>query len=293
MSASIPFYDLYGESFIRKDVGLAHVEDIAFRSRGLGWEIEPHRHDKLTQIICTFDDSWVVQLDDKRYELSGNWLVLIPAGVVHGFVFEPNIQGYVVSLNQDALEGTCDADPQSTLPELLWVPSVIEFRDRQQIERFMTYIKLLKDELVSAEAEQGLAINRLVQMILLTVKRQQHLQAVSAGSSGRESKVLLAFRHLIEQNYTKHLSVQDYAKQLHVSVSTLNRLCQGQLNESPKSIIHQRLISEAKRRLIYTRQSVEEIAYTLGYKEPGYFSRFFKLGVGMSAGMYRKTSVIS
>jgi len=293
MSAHIPFYDLYGEAFIRKDPGLVHVEDIAFRSKGLGWQIKPHRHDKLAQIVCTFDDSWTVQLDDKRYELNGNWLVLIPAGVVHGFVFEPNIQGYVVSLNQDILADSAAFDSQASIPELMWTPQVLEFRDKQQTERFITYIRLLNDELVSAEPEQNLAIHQLVQLILLTVKRQQHLHAMSSGEGGRESKILLGFRHFIEQHYLQHLSVAEYARLLHVSVSTLNRLCQSRLNDSPKAIIHQRLISEAKRRLVYTRQSVEDIAYTLGFKDPGYFSRFFKKWVGMSAGEFRKSSTIS
>lgn len=288
MSDPVPFYDLYGESFVRKELGLAHVEDIAFRSFDLEWKIAPHRHDKLTQIICTFDNSWVVQLDDNRYELTGNWLVLIPSGVVHSFVFEPNTRGFVVSLNQGVFEESANAEHHSRLPELLWVPSVIEFRDSQQIEHFMAYIKLLKDELNSADAEQELAVNRLVELILLTVKRQQHLQSVSAGATGRESKILLGFRHLIEQCYTQHLSVHDYAKQLHVSISTLNRLCQAQLNESPKAIIHQRLVIEAKRRLVYTKQTIEEIAVFLGFKDPAYFSRFFKQLVGVTAGEFRQ-----
>jgi AraC family transcriptional regulator, transcriptional activator of pobA len=292
MNGTIPFYDLYGEVFIRKEPGLVHVEDIAFRSKGLGWEIAPHRHDKLAQIVCTFDDAWTVQLDDKRFELNGNWLVLIPPGVVHSFVFEPNIQGYVVSLNQDILTDTAVFDSQATIPELMWKPQVIEFRNKQQIERFITYIKLLNDELVCAEPDQNFAIHQLVQLILLTVKRQQHIQAMKSSEGGRESRILLGFRHFIEQHYQQHLSVAEYASLLHVSVSTLNRLCQARLNDSPKSIIHQRLVSEAKRRLIYTRQSVEDIAYTLGFKDPGYFSRFFKHWVGMSAGEFRKSSAI-
>ncbi|CAD5282679.1 Transcriptional regulator, AraC family [Alteromonas sp. 38] len=284
----IPFYDLYGESFIRKEVGLAHVEDIAFRSCDLEWQIAPHRHDKLSQVVCTFDNTWDVQLDEKCYTLSGNWLVLIPAGAVHGFKFEPNTKGFVISLNQDLLESTSIGEQQSTLPALLWTPSVIEFRDKLQLKRFTTYVELLRDELNSGEADQTAAVSHLVQMLLLIIKRQQHIHAVSEGASGRESKVLLGFRHLIEQHYRQHLSVKTYAEQLHVSVSTLNRLCQGKLNDSPKAIIHQRLIIEAKRRLVYTSQSVDEISAFLGFNDPAYFSRFFKQFVGLTASAFRQ-----
>lgn len=288
MLSNIPFYDLYGETFFEKGPGLAHVENIAYRSQGLGWEIAPHRHDKLTQIICTFDDSWEVQLDQEKYQLSGNWLVLIPPGVVHGFVFQPNVRGFVVSLNEEILYKVAAKEQDVKLPDLIWSPQIIEFRDEQQVLRFSRYIDLLNEELKGTDPEQEIAVNQLVQLILLTVKRQQHLAALNAGVAGAASKTLLAFRHLIEKHYLEHLSLAEYAGKLHVSASTLNRLCQSTLKQSPKAFIHQRLLIEAKRRLIYTRQSVEEIAFTLGFKDPGYFSRFFKQLEGVSAGQFRR-----
>ncbi|MEZ5449103.1 MAG: helix-turn-helix domain-containing protein [Thiolinea sp.] len=39
--------------------------------------------------------------------------------------------------------------------------------------------------------------------------------------------------------------------------------------------MHDRLIAEAKRQLIYANRSVNEIAYELGFRDPAYFSRFF------------------
>ncbi|GAA6186622.1 helix-turn-helix domain-containing protein [Aliiglaciecola sp. NS0011-25] len=293
MSEQIPFYDLYGESFVKSEPGLVHLEDVAYRSDGLGWEIEPHRHNRLAQVICTFNDSWTVYLDEKTFHLKGNWLVLIPTGVVHGFKFEPDTKGYVLSISKDFLVDKRGADSTSKLTSLIWTPQVIEFRDQQQIQRFIDYMQLLKVELKSTEPDKETAVNNILQLVLLTVGRQQHLQALNNSPVGRESKILLAFRNLIENQYQQHLSVSDYAKQLHISVSTLNRLCQSQLRESPKAIIHQRLVSEAKRRLIYTRQSVEDISYTLGFKDPGYFSRFFKQCVGKSASEFRKNSAIS
>jgi AraC family transcriptional activator of pobA len=44
----------------------------------------------------------------------------------------------------------------------------------------------------------------------------------------------------------------------------------------------QRLVLEARRRLIYAASSVSSIAADLGFKDPAYFSRFFRrhLGIG-------------
>jgi AraC family transcriptional activator of pobA len=284
---AIPFYDLYGEAFIRQEPNVAHVEDIATRSRGLGWEIAPHRHNRLSQIIAVFDGQWTVDLDDKHHELQGNWLVLIPAGVVHGFHFASNTQGFVLSLNDSLLAGQSESTA-GELSALVWKPQALEFKDTQQIERFCSYIKLLKHELTADEVAQNLAVNYLVQLILVTVLRQQRLQAMTLSNASRESNILLKFRALIEQHYVQHLAVKDYAQQLHISISKLNRLCQTLLNDSPKAIIHQRLVIEAKRRLIYTKQSVEEISVVLGFIDPAYFSRFFKQMVGVTAGAFRQ-----
>jgi AraC family transcriptional activator of pobA len=289
---SIPFYDLYGEAFIRQEPNVAHVEDIATRSRGLGWEIAPHRHNRLSQIIAVFDGQWTVDLDDKHHELQGNWLVLIPAGVVHGFHFSSNTQGFVLSLNDSLLAGKGDTTT-GELSSLVWKPLALEFRNAQQIDRFCSYIKLLKHELTADEVAQNLTVNHLVQLILVTVLRQQRLQAMTLSSASRGSEILLKFRALIEQHYQQHLAVKDYAKQLHISISKLNRLCQTLLDDSPKAIIHQRLVIEAKRSLIYTKQSVEEIAEILGYTDPAYFSRFFKKMVGITAGTFRQQGNIS
>ncbi|MDC8831891.1 helix-turn-helix domain-containing protein [Alteromonas gilva] len=283
----IPFYDLYGEAFIRQQPNLVYVEDIAYRSRGLGWEIAPHRHNRLSQVVVVFNSQWSVELDDKQYHLAGNWLVIIPAGVVHGFHFTPDTQGFVLSINE-ALLSLGDNNLANPLTELVWQAQTVEFKDPQQIQQFCTYINLLKHELSADELAQNVAVTHLLQMILLTILRQQRLHAMTLSQVSHESDILLNFRKLIEQHYCQHLAVKDYAHKLHISVSKLNRLCQTLLNNSPKAIIHQRLVIEAKRRLIYTKQSAEEIADVLGFSDPAYFSRFFKKMVGCTAGAFRQ-----
>ena len=53
-------------------------------------------------------------------------------------------------------------------------------------------------------------------------------------------------------------------------------------------LIHERLVAEAKLRLGQSEQSVEQIGFGLGFRDPGYFSRFFKSRVGEPPGAYRR-----
>jgi AraC family transcriptional activator of pobA len=57
--------------------------------------------------------------------------------------------------------------------------------------------------------------------------------------------------------------------------------------QSPMQMVHARVFLEAKRELFYTRVSVSEIAYSLGFDDPAYFTRFFSQRAGMSPSAFR------
>jgi len=49
------------------------------------------------------------------------------------------------------------------------------------------------------------------------------------------------------------------------------------------------LLEEARLRLENTEFPVEQIPYGLGFRDPGYFNRFFKRLTGRAPGAYRQT----
>jgi len=61
------------------------------------------------------------------------------------------------------------------------------------------------------------------------------------------------------------------------------------LNQTPTSVITDRILIAAKRELYLTSKPVKQIAASLGYGDEFYFSRFFKKKVGVSPDVYRKT----
>jgi AraC family transcriptional activator of pobA len=52
-------------------------------------------------------------------------------------------------------------------------------------------------------------------------------------------------------------------------------------------VIHQRLITEAQRNLIYTGKTAADIALSLGFSDPAYFNRFFKRMTGQTPKNFR------
>lgn len=84
------------------------------------------------------------------------------------------------------------------------------------------------------------------------------------------------FNYLVETHFKEKHSVADYAALLFKSPKTLSNLFAKMGTKSPLRYIHDRKLLEARRQLIYSDQTVKEIAYELGFSDIQTFSRFFK-----------------
>ncbi|MCY1312044.1 4-hydroxyphenylacetate catabolism regulatory protein HpaA [compost metagenome] len=73
-----------------------------------------------------------------------------------------------------------------------------------------------------------------------------------------------------------------------VTEARLNDICRRIADLPSKRLIHDRVMQEAKRLLLFTGSSANEICYLLGFRDPAYFSRFFARNAGMSPGVYRQ-----
>jgi AraC family transcriptional activator of pobA len=221
--------------------------------------------------------------------LQGHWIICIPAGTVHGFRFPADTRGQVLTVHESML-GNRESSLGDRIGDLLLTPQVICLQSEDVLfKQLKHYLSLIREEIRLAQNGHELMLNWLVKMVLITIKRQQELcpQPGRGPRDGREH-MLLAFRRLLEQHYPEHWNVQQYASALHTSTSSLNRLCLQQVDTTAKTIIQDRLLIEIKRRLIYTREPLERIAYALGFKDPSYFSRFFKKLEGISPSLYRQ-----
>jgi len=90
-----------------------------------------------------------------------------------------------------------------------------------------------------------------------------------------ESQLFKGFSLLVEQNYKTLHSVTEYANRLGISPKSLTKHFQKIGLQTPSDFIKNRIILEAKRQLLYSSDSVKQIAFNLGYNDPAYFTRFF------------------
>lgn len=98
-----------------------------------------------------------------------------------------------------------------------------------------------------------------------------------------------AYKQAVDAHYPRLHLVKEYAGRLHATSRYLNLLCQQALGQSASRVIAQRLAHEAKRQLLFTPNTVAQIAGALGFADPSYFSKFYRQQTGRTPGAYRQS----
>lgn len=94
--------------------------------------------------------------------------------------------------------------------------------------------------------------------------------------------------HYFNEFYTRNISIEEYARDRHMSVSWFIRCFKQYMGISPMQYITSIRINKAKELLMNTNYSVQEISSLSGYENPLYFSRIFHKQTGFSPSHYRK-----
>jgi AraC-like DNA-binding protein len=92
----------------------------------------------------------------------------------------------------------------------------------------------------------------------------------------------------VEAGFRTRHAVADIAAGLPVTRGRLDAICRRHAGRTAQQVIHDRIVLEAQRSLIYTGLTVAEIAYGLGFADPAYFTRFFAREAGETPGEFRR-----
>ena len=352
----IPSFSLYGEhSRWTGQTDPLHVESIQSRSSKYLWKIGSHRHIGLCQCVYVAAGPVEVDLEGSPEALQGPVVFIIPAGTVHGFVFGSDSNGYVLTMDLEALLCMVNPAHQGLIAALFSIPRTLDLAsDPMLAARSSELFDILMREFQQPDSHTAPLSGWLGCSVLwalaasplpvpptelpptaafdratngraangqatadgrLTNGHARNGQAAADGgaTNGRAAngqatadgraatngrsmngearqdlERLRRFRQLLEIHHLKHWPVKRYARELGLSESSLNRLCSNLGGSTAFGVVQQRLVLEARRRLVYVAGPVAMIASELGFKDPAYFCRFFRRHTGVSPTEFRR-----
>ena len=94
----VPTFNLYGEPHRSVSNHFLHAESLDHRSRPAHWTIRPHSHRELNHLILIVAGGGEMQAEGTLTAFEAPCLLLVPSQVVHGFRWQAESSGSVITL---------------------------------------------------------------------------------------------------------------------------------------------------------------------------------------------------
>lgn len=228
-------------------------------------------------------------LDDNKISLKPGTVIFTSPGHIRQWYIKKPIGGYAVFFEKDFLNlFFTDAlflyrfsyFHQYRKPTSLFV-------NPPEFSRYLSINAQIEAEIKDLQHDSAHLLRALLYQLLVLLNRSYAKQN-SLQSGTYVHPVFFHFRSLLEKNYSTHHRVVDYLQLLNVSPAQLNKLCRQYMGITAQQMIHHKQISEAKRLLRATTDTVSDIAYQLNFSDPSNFNRFFRSVASLSPQQYRQ-----
>lgn len=290
-ATALPLFHLYGDPPDDAAFDFIHIETIASRSSVHDWTIRAHRHRNLSQLLLIEKGGGDMIFETMTLSFASPVAILVPATTAHGFRFTPQVtDGWIVSFTDDVAAALGDQSGEA-LKRLKAVAAnpIVPLAGEGEVTRLSALCADMREEGLLAREGYRLAMRALLALIAIEVVRL----AVSRARSGtvtltRADAHVEELRRLLEQHFRKERLISFYAEKLAMTPDRLNDHVKRATGVTAGHLIRQRVLTEAKRQLVFTSQAIHEIAYDLAFSDPSHFTRFFRKQTGMTPQAFRE-----
>jgi AraC family transcriptional regulator, transcriptional activator of pobA len=288
MAHALPLFHLYGDPPDDQAFDFIHIETIASRSSIHDWTIRAHRHRNLFQILVIERGGGEMTYEAATIAFAAPAAILIPPTTAHGFRFTPAAtDGWVVSFTEDIALGERSGEALARLKALAAQP-VVPLASEAEIKRLSSLCAELHEERFLAREGFRLAMRGLLALIAIEAARLALSRVRSGSVTLRPTDATVeALRRLVEEHFRKERLLGFYAGELAMTPDRLNDHVKRATGVTAGHLVRQRVLTEAKRQLVFTAQPIHEMASDLGFSDSSHFARFFRKQTGMTPQEFR------
>lgn len=227
------------------------------------WNFEGHKHDCIELLYFLFGNAEVTAAE-KIVQASFYDMVIYPCNVYHTEHLQFNHHQEVICI-------------WVTIPGLV-LKDVIHIHDKDSSLKWL--LEKLHEEYKS-EHPSEILIEHYVKTAAMLIARQCF---ENTEDDDPLSRVILYMQHHMAEN----ISVEELAELIYVSKSYLSRYFKKETGMSLIEYLRLIRINAAKKLLVSSNTTIEEISSIIGYNSSKYFCRAFKNCTSMAPSAYKK-----
>ena len=248
-----------------------------------------HSHDFFLCVLFTAGRG-THEVDFNSYQIGPGKVFFLKPGQTHHWKFETKPEGYIFFHSQPFYEMHFLGHTLTSFPFFYSYqnPPVVHLLTDELTsigERFREALSEYQGNGLLREMKLANLINAIY--IELARAYTAHVD-MEMTTSPTYTVLLEQLETLIDQHFYHQKFPKFYAEKLNVTPKHLNRVVRSTIDKTTSELISERVVLEAKRLLVHSRDQLAQIAYTLEFTDYAYFSRFFKSKTGMTPMAFRK-----
>ena len=248
--------------------------------------LKSDRRPDFFEIIWIKDEQPKVADDENAYSLQSDWMYLMPPGR-HQQLTKIGKKGLLIGFDKSVLDYEVS---EFTLDVLKLFTKQGDFSTllvEKELADTLDLIAHLIGEEYRSPTKSFLLLRTYLKVFLLKLISQKNQRFTVPDLN---EKRVYQFFLLLENHFREEKQVGFYAEKLSITSKRLNQVLKEKTGKSISTLLHERLIREAKHELFVSERSIKEIALELGFEDRSYFSRFFKRMTGQTPETFHQKS---
>ena len=228
-------------------------------------------------------------IDDQLYDVEPNTFMLVTKDQMHAFNPKSGIRGCAIRFSDSFLDSaTYHSTCKYSLFNNLTVNSVLKVNETEKPAFETLVLQLLNEYEKEDELGKFDIIQHYLEALIIKLDQLKKKQFTRQYDTNNSTYLIFqTFNFELEKYFKTYHDVSSYSARLNISHRKLSDVLKLFVGKSTLEVIQERIVTEAKRSLMYSGQTIQEIAFELGFEDPFYFSKVFKKVTGQAPKAFR------
>jgi AraC family transcriptional activator of pobA len=221
--------------------------------------------------------------------LKPNDLVIVPENIIYASKNVHSCKGYCMHFKTEFIQPLLNKPLAEEFIYLDMEAEHIINITEEESELIRQCFRDIIKEYERFSPEKDYLLRNYIHILLLRIREiyRPHAKKIN-DSNTRSMKIANQFKRLVEKNFITMREVAQYAEALYITPGHLSEVVKNNTGKSPRAIINDVLLLEAKVLLGSSNCTVTEIAQRLNFGDQAHFSHFIKQHTGCSPLQLRK-----